>query len=160
MRSRYGLPALFVADVNTDEFREQLDGDSHGIITGFNQIFRRRTIERFSSFVNFHPSLLPFYRGPTPSAWCLRNGESHSGYTMHRVTRRIDAGEVLYQEAVPTDGVTTGEELDQRIARAGAVTLRRWLEQLKSQAPFETCRLDAETIYRERPDYLSFEQGA
>jgi len=160
MRSRYRLPVLFAADVNSDEFRGKLDGDSHGIISGFNQIFRRATIERFRTFVNFHPSLLPYYRGPTPSAWCLRNGESRTGYTMHRVTRRIDDGEILYQEAVSTDGAATAEALDRRIAEVGAVTLRRWLEHLSSQLPFETARLDAAAIYRERPDYLSFDRGA
>ena len=156
---RHGLPALLAADVNTDEFHARLATDAHGIITGFNQIFRRATIERFRTLVNFHPSLLPYYRGPVPSTWCLRHGERSSGYTLHRVTERIDDGEILYQEAVPTDGVPTAEALDRRIAEAGAPTLRCWLEHLRSGSPFPRLQLDAAAIYREHPDYLSFDRA-
>jgi len=156
LQRRYGLPALLSGNINTDDFRESLETEAHGIITGFNQIFRRTTLERFRTLINFHPSLLPYYRGPVPSTWCLRNRERSSGYTVHRVTRRIDDGEILYQEEVPTDGAATAEELDRRIATSGAPTLRRWLEHLQSGTPFPRALLDAATIYREHPGYLSF----
>jgi methionyl-tRNA formyltransferase len=158
LRRRHRLPALLSADVNSRPFLESLAAEAHGVIAGFNQIFRGATIERFRTLVNFHPSLLPYYRGPVPSTWCLRNGETSSGYTVHRVTERIDEGEILYQEAVPTAGVATAEELDRRIAEAAAPTLRRWLEFLHSGAAFRRVRLDAATIYREHPDYLSFDR--
>ena len=35
--------------------------------------------------VNGHPSLLPDYRGPSPVAWAIRNGETEIGYTFHRM---------------------------------------------------------------------------
>jgi methionyl-tRNA formyltransferase len=159
LQRRHDLPASLSADINTDDFRESLDAEAHGVITGFNQIFRRATLERFRTLVNFHPSLLPYYRGPVPSTWCLRNEETSSGYTVHRVTRRIDDGEILYQEEVPTDGAATAEELDRRIATAGAPTLRRWLEHLQSGAPFPRALLDAAAIYREHPGYLSFDRA-
>jgi methionyl-tRNA formyltransferase len=158
LRRRYGLPVLLAADVNGEGFHARLEAVSHGIVTGFNQIFRRPTIERFRTLVNFHPSLLPYYRGPVPSTWCLRNGERSSGYTLHRVTERIDDGEILYQEAVPTDGAPTAEALDRRIAEAGAPTLRRWLEHLRSGASFPRLELDAAAIYREHPGYVSFDR--
>ena len=159
LRRRHGLPALLAADVNGVEFHDRLATGSHGIITGFNQIFRQETIERFRTLVNFHPSLLPYYRGPVPSSWCLRHGERSSGYTLHRVTERIDDGEILYQEAVPTEGAPTAEALDRRIAEAGAPTLQRWLEHLRSGSPFPRLQLDAAAIYREHPGYLSFDRA-
>ncbi len=50
--------------------------------------------------VNIHPSLLPKYRGVHPISWALINGETHTGVTLHRVSRKIDEGEILYQKSV------------------------------------------------------------
>lgn len=157
LRRRHGLPVRRIANVNSRDFRGSLAAEAHGIVAGFNQIFRPKTIERFRTLVNFHPSLLPYYRGPVPSTWCLKHGETSSGYTLHRVTERIDDGEILHQGSVSTAGVASPEALDRRIAEAGADTLRRWLEHLTSGAPFPPVVLDAASLYREHPGYLSFE---
>src|SRR5437868_609039 len=70
-----GLPQLTVDDVNAPAFVEAIEPGDIGIIAGFDQIFAAQTIAGFRSFVNIHPSLLPFYRGPEPAYWCLDNGE-------------------------------------------------------------------------------------
>jgi methionyl-tRNA formyltransferase len=47
--------------------------------------------------VNIHPSLLPKYRGPTPAFWALYHGDSETGVTFHRMTTKIDEGEIIGQ---------------------------------------------------------------
>ena len=47
--------------------------------------------------VNIHPSLLPFYRGPVPTAWAILNNESEFGITLHKVDAGIDTGDILFQ---------------------------------------------------------------
>lgn len=47
--------------------------------------------------VNFHPSLLPAYRGTDTPYWMLRNGERTWGMTLHRMTPEFDTGPVLAQ---------------------------------------------------------------
>ncbi|HBE72034.1 MAG TPA: hypothetical protein DDW52_28175 [Planctomycetaceae bacterium] len=66
--------------------------------------------------INIHPSYLPDYRGPCPIFWALINGESTLGVTIHRMTRRIDSGMVLWQTKIPTPKVTaaTDERLIER----------------------------------------------
>jgi methionyl-tRNA formyltransferase len=51
--------------------------------------------------INGHDSLLPKYRGPNPTGWVLRNGETETGYTIHRLTHEFDAGPILAQCRIP-----------------------------------------------------------
>jgi hypothetical protein len=84
----YHIKVSFVANVNSARFYSVIQSSDYGIISGFNQIFKENVIERFGSLVNFHPSLLPLYRGPVPSYWCIKNGEKYTGFTLHKVSSR------------------------------------------------------------------------
>jgi methionyl-tRNA formyltransferase len=53
--------------------------------------------------VNGHPSLLPRWRGPSPVAWAIRNGERELGFTFHLMDEDFDTGPVLAQGSVPLD---------------------------------------------------------
>lgn len=53
--------------------------------------------------LNLHPSRLPKYRGPSPLAWALRNGEEEIGVTWHRMTESFDAGPILAQSSFVVD---------------------------------------------------------
>lgn len=47
--------------------------------------------------LNSHGSLLPAYRGILTGFWCLYHGESRSGVTVHRMTSKIDGGDIYGQ---------------------------------------------------------------
>lgn len=153
---RGGLPVQVVADVNSQRFLDGVQRGDHAVIAGFNQIFRGAAIERFTSFVNFHPAILPCYRGPLPSYWCLKNRETYSGYTLHRVTPAIDAGEILHQEIVPIGDARHPRELDRQIAGRGVLCFERWLDHLATGQPWRRAELDARAIYRRPLDYAPF----
>ena len=51
--------------------------------------------------VNSHPSLLPRYRGPSPIAWQVRDGEPELGMTYHRMDDDFDTGGILAQGTFP-----------------------------------------------------------
>ncbi len=122
-------------------------------MTGFNQIFRRQSIDSFRTLVNFHPSVLPLYRGPVPSYWVLKNGEKQTGYTLHVITERIDCGEVLYQEVVSCADVRSEAALNRRIARAALGTLERYLAHLRSGSEWQAVAVDAHSIYKVPVNY-------
>lgn len=48
--------------------------------------------------VNLHGSLLPKYRGRVPLNWAIINGEKETGVTLHYMTSRADAGDIIGQE--------------------------------------------------------------
>lgn len=154
---RLGLRVLVVLDVNSQRFLDRIAPGDHAVIAGFNQIFRQSAIARFQSFVNFHPSLLPCYRGPLPSYWCLKHRETHTGYTLHRVTAEIDRGEILHQEVVPIGDAKHPRELDRRIAERGARCLERWVEHLATGDPWCAAeRIDVRSVYRKPLDYAPY----
>jgi len=151
-----GLPVLSAENVNAESFAARIDRRDHGIVAGFNQIFKAKLIARFGSLVNFHPSLLPLYRGPVPSHWCIENGEAASGFSLHRLTERIDAGEVMWQEIVPIESGDTPLDLTLRIARAAQPVFGRYLESLRTQTELPVRLVRAESVYRVHVDYRSF----
>jgi methionyl-tRNA formyltransferase len=53
--------------------------------------------------INIHHELLPQYRNAQSIIWQLYNMSLTTGFTIHKITDQIDAGEILYQEKVPID---------------------------------------------------------
>ena len=76
------------------------------------------SLAKFSS-VNIHPSLLPKYRGPIPTAWTIENGETQFGITIHLMDEGIDTGDILVQEKYPILNNETGFELYSRGMKLG-----------------------------------------
>ena len=62
--------------------------------------------------VNGHPSLLPRYRGPSPVAWAIRNGESEIGFTLHYMDASLDTGNILGQARISLGDAQGWEDLE------------------------------------------------
>lgn len=81
------------------------------VVSSFNQIVPKSiiSIPQFG-IINIHPSLLPKYRGATPTVWALLNGEEEAGVTAHFIEdEKIDCGRIIKQaklriEPSDTDG--------------------------------------------------------
>ncbi|MHB8126861.1 MAG: methionyl-tRNA formyltransferase [Desulfitobacteriaceae bacterium] len=53
--------------------------------------------------INYHPSLLPKYRGGSAIAWTIISGEKETGVTIHYIDEGVDTGNIILQESVPID---------------------------------------------------------
>ncbi len=53
--------------------------------------------------INFHPSLLPKYRGGTAINWAVLSGEKETGVTIHYIDEGLDTGDIIIQEKVDID---------------------------------------------------------
>ena len=95
--------------------------------------------------LNIHPSLLPLYRGPSPVASAILNGNCLTGVTVMVVTERMDAGPIVAQRETPIEPEEATPELTARLFQMGAglllEVLPRWhrgdirpLEQDESRA--------------------------
>jgi methionyl-tRNA formyltransferase len=56
--------------------------------------------------LNMHGSLLPKYRGRVPVNWAIIHGETETGATLHYMTEKPDAGDIVAQTAVPFSPTT------------------------------------------------------
>lgn len=156
LTERYGAPVIITENVNSRAFRKKILPDSHGVITGFNQIFFKDSIDEFETLVNFHPSILPLYRGPTPSYWCIKNSERQTGFTLHKVSEKIDEGEILFQEAVEIDDISDEASLDQKIAKSAGPALSMYIDHLTDKQPWERKLVNADEVYINHVTYVSF----
>jgi methionyl-tRNA formyltransferase len=81
---------------------------------------------------NMHGSLLPRYRGRAPVNWAVLRGETSTGATLHVMTSKPDAGDIVDQEEVPIGPDDTAGEVQARVTAAAVKILERRLEELKA----------------------------
>jgi methionyl-tRNA formyltransferase len=82
--------------------------------------------------LNIHPSLLPRHRGPDPLFWTFHAGDDVSGITIHHLSGRFDAGDILLQEATNIHADESLPDLEQRLARLAAQQVVRLISGLPS----------------------------
>lgn len=74
----------------------------------------------------FHPSVLPYHRGPDAVRWALALGERVSGVTWFWADEGLDTGPVCEQEPVlPDPSASPGRNYHTRFVPAGLRALRR-----------------------------------
>jgi len=70
--------------------------------------------------LNLHASLLPKYRGAGPIQWALMNGDKVTGITIFRLKRKIDTGNILFQQKVNIKKNDNMQTLGMRLCEIGA----------------------------------------
>jgi methionyl-tRNA formyltransferase len=87
------------------------------------------TVPRLGAY-NLHGSLLPSYRGRAPVNWAVARGEKQTGATLHVMSTKADAGDIVDQEPVPIGPDDTAYEVQKRVTQAGVKILERRLSEL------------------------------
>jgi methionyl-tRNA formyltransferase len=69
-----------------------------GIVASFGQILSTDILDMATyGFINWHPSKLPLYRGPSPVQETLKNGDSETALSWIEMTKIMDAGDIYLQ---------------------------------------------------------------
>ena len=113
--SNVKVPLIYTYDVNDSAFLEKLKMMNPDLIisAAYPQIFAKELIKiPPDGAVNFHPSLLPKYRGAHPHFWAIAKGEEISGLTAHYMTENIDDGHIIAQIEFPIWQYTYSELYD------------------------------------------------
>lgn len=103
------------------------------VVVAFGQIMPAAVIDlpRLHT-VNVHFSILPKYRGASPVAWALLQGETKTGITIFELNEKMDEGDVLLSREVDIQpGENTGA-LEKRLAEVGAGLLSETLARRES----------------------------
>ena len=102
------------------------------VVSTFNQIIPEAIIRMPKlGVVNVHPSLLPKYRGATPTVWTLANGEEETGVTVHFIeSEKIDSGRIIMQHKLRIDDRDTDGMLRHKLASLSEKTLAAALDSL------------------------------
>jgi methionyl-tRNA formyltransferase len=147
-----GIPVLQLKSLKTDEARgalRALDVEL-GVMAYVLQFVPQEfaTIPRHG-MIQFHPSLLPLYRGPSSINWPIIRGDTRTGLTIFRPTDGLDEGPILLQKETPIGpndtlgsvyfdrlfpmGIAALQEAADLVVRGGAAGR----EQDESQASYE-----------------------
>ena len=79
--------------------------------------------------LNVHPSLLPRYRGPSPVAAAILNGDAVTGVTVMLIDEGMDSGPIVVQRETPIWPEETADHLTTRLFRTGSGLLVEILPQ-------------------------------
>ncbi|OHB71655.1 MAG: hypothetical protein A2W23_07375 [Planctomycetes bacterium RBG_16_43_13] len=102
----HNIPLLQIFDVNEKTVIEKIKEINPDLIlsAAFPQILSKDLITiPHKGSVNFHPSLLPKYRGAHPHFWAIAKGEKVGGLTAHFMTENIDDGDIIAQVKYPIE---------------------------------------------------------
>lgn len=101
---RRHLPYFYCSKRNLPQlphFLKQVKADI-GCIASFNLLFPEAVIDVLpEGIINFHPSLLPKYRGPFVWFWIYHQMDAMGGATIHYIDEGEDSGAILEQDSFP-----------------------------------------------------------
>ena len=80
--------------------------------------------------INAHASLLPKYRGASPIAQAILDGESETGVSVMRIEREMDAGPVALTLRTPIAARENTSELSNRLAEIAATAIEETVEMI------------------------------
>ncbi|MBD0333179.1 MAG: hypothetical protein ICV66_11020 [Chitinophagaceae bacterium] len=99
--NNYRIP--IVQSTSAEQVYEWADSYHPDIVfvTGYGQLIdeNRFGSPKYGTF-NIHFGALPNYRGPSPVFWQLKNGEKTIDVCIHKITRKADAGPVVWRKSI------------------------------------------------------------
>ena len=129
------LPHSTITDMNAPEttaLLRALNVDALLVCVCKNILSRELLSLPNMKFVNVHASLLPRYRGPTPTFWMLYHGEQETGVTFHLMTPKIDDGMILAQRSMPLDHHQSEFQIEKEVFLLAATLVGDVLRNLSS----------------------------
>ncbi|MGC8734594.1 MAG: methionyl-tRNA formyltransferase [bacterium] len=97
------------------EIKELLINTDIAIVCDIGLIVPEDFINLPKIFINIHPSLLPFYRGPAPIEYALLNDDKITGITICLLSKEIDAGKIIIQKIVKIENEDNSFTLKNKI---------------------------------------------
>ena len=103
---KLNIPVLQPEKISgSDEMQEIIDLAPDLIVTAaFGQFLPEKLLEAPKhGAINVHASLLPKYRGGAPVHYSIINGDSETGVSIMNMVKKMDAGDILLQQAIPIE---------------------------------------------------------
>jgi len=128
-----------------------------GVVAAYGRIIPEHllTIPRFG-MINVHASLLPKYRGAAPVHRAVIGGDDHTGVTIMRVVKELDAGGMLAKVTRPIGPDETSDVVETGLADMGADLLVTVVDKLASGTAHEEPQDEMSATYAPR---LTKEEG-
>lgn len=102
------------------EMTQLITLQADGIVTAaFGQFLPGKLLDSVKFAVNTHASLLPKYRGGAPIHYAIMNGDTEAGVTIMEMVRKMDAGDMIAQSAIPITDEDNVGTMFEKLAEVG-----------------------------------------
>jgi methionyl-tRNA formyltransferase len=85
------------------------------VVSTYESIICEKIYKLADLSINIHPAILPFYAGPSPSVWAIRNNENKAGITVHKLNNIFDSGDIVNQTIFDVFYYDTGSSIYEKI---------------------------------------------
>lgn len=110
--------------LSSDKIEHALCDITISLVVAYGKIIPQSVLELSPhGFVNFHPSLLPKYRGASPIITALLADDRHTGISLMKLDSKMDHGPLLAQKEVLIDEWKKNRVLEHELATIGAELL-------------------------------------
>ncbi len=124
----HGIPVLDPQKLNDDfvslykSYAQKID---FAIVASYGKILPEKVLGVTSKGnLNFHPSLLPKYRGPSPIRSAILNDDRNTGVSIILMDKEMDHGPILAQEKIELDSwPIANHDLENRLGTLGGKML-------------------------------------
>ncbi len=96
---------------------------------------------------NVHGSLLPKYRGASPIQYSLMNGDEETGITFMEMVKEMDAGDIIFQEAIKIDEFDNYETLSKKMSDLSANNISNWINKIVANDFKKTKQVENNVTY-------------
>ena len=122
----------------------------------YHKILSREVLSLVEHSINFHPSLLPSYRGTAPLIWAMVNGEREVGITAHQMNERVDMGDYYARVRIPINPHETGFELHNKVASKFPTLVSQVVEDISNNSLKKLEPLDLpESVHTSKTKYVN-----
>jgi len=150
-----GIPVFQPLTLKTDEDLQQISALNADlmVVVAYGMILTQAVLDvpRLGC-INVHASLLPRWRGAAPIQRALMAGDEHSGVTIMRIVRKLDAGDMLHKESCAIEPTDTASALHDKLSALGAIGLVKVLAQLEAGTVQPEVQDEALVTYAEKLD--------
>ena len=146
----YGIATIAPADPNASDVVTRIAGCRPDFLFSFyyRQMLKPPLLALAArGALNMHGSLLPKYRGRAPVNWAIIHGASQTGATLHYMTEKPDAGDIVAQSAVPILPDDTAKDVFDKVTVAAEVALHAALPSLIAGTAPRRAQDPAEATY-------------
>ncbi len=131
---KMGIEKLAPETINSEEAIQKIRQTNAplAVLASYSEILDPKILEPFRfGVINVHPSLLPKYRGAEPIRWAIRKCENQTGVTLMTLSKRLDRGNILAQQAEPIFDTDDHSTLSERLVRLSLAMLPQAINAIK-----------------------------
>lgn len=116
-----GINLVHTPDINGELVKQQLrDVRPDIVLVHGTSLIKDDTLKDIPLVLNLHWGLSPYYKGSYCTEWALLHHDPYNiGFTVHRISSKIDGGDILTQERIQVLPADTANRINMRLTAAG-----------------------------------------